>query len=67
MKINEKIRELRVTRKWSQAKLGQFFTPPVTAQVIQRIESGKFKPSFDTLEELAKIFGTKHEYFKECG
>jgi len=67
MKINEKIKELRLSRGWSQTMLGEKFTPPITHQAISQIESGKFSPSFETLEELAKIFALENKYLQECG
>lgn len=65
MEINKQIKHLRLARGWSQVKLASMLN--ITQQSIQAIESGKAVPSFNTLENMAKVFGTKHEYFKECG
>lgn len=67
MKINEKIKELRKSRGWSQSKLGSLLTPPVTYQTIQQIESGALTPSFERIEDIARAFNTENIYFQECG
>ena len=67
MKINEKIKQLRLDRGWSQTKLGSMLNPPVTYQTVQQIESGSFTPNFERLEDIARAFGLENKYLQECG
>jgi len=66
MKINEKIKTLRKARGLTQAQLGELLTPPISQQAIQQIESGATTPSFETVENIAKIFGLTIK-IQDCG
>ena len=54
MKLNEKIKQLRKERNWSQGKLGQKIG--LDARQVCRYEKGITKPSAETLQKLASAF-----------
>ena len=53
--MNNRLKELRAERNWTQAELAQF--TGVSRQTINAIEKGKFDPSLPLAFRLAKLFG----------
>ena len=49
------LKNMRISRGFTQATLGEMVD--VTQQSIQAIETGKAKPSYDTLVKLSKALG----------
>jgi len=65
MKLNEKIKQMRLERNWSMQELGSRMNPVVAKQNIYKIEKGVSLPSVETLEELARVFGVVNSYLVE--
>jgi putative transcriptional regulator len=57
--VNNRLRELRAARNWSQAELGT--RVGVSRQAIIAIEAGKFDPSLPLAFRLARAFGLSIE------
>ena len=57
--MNNRIRELRAARHWSQEELG--VRVGVSRQAIIAIESGRFDPSLPLAFKLARVFKLKIE------
>lgn len=54
---SNRIREIRKKKGWTQADLGNQFTPPKHFTEISRYERGVVIPGGETLIELARILG----------
>ena len=54
MTTGELIKQYRKRLGLSQKKLGEMCVPPIDASHIRRIESGKTKPTTDTLDRISK-------------
>lgn len=54
MDIGELIKQHRKRLGLSQKKLGEMCVPPIDASHIRRIESGKTKPTTETLDRISK-------------
>lgn len=57
--MNNRLRELRGEKAWSQARLAEL--AGVSRQTIQALESGKYDPSLPLAFTLAKLFGKRIE------
>lgn len=57
--MNNRIRELRAQREWTQADLAK--SAEVSRQTINAIETGRFDPSLPLAFALAAIFETTIE------
>jgi len=57
--VNNRLRELRSERHWSQADLAE--RADVSRQTINAIETGKYDPSLPLAFTLARIFKLKIE------
>jgi putative transcriptional regulator len=53
--MNNRVRELRSERGWSQADLAAHLD--VSRQTVNAIETGKYDPSLPLAFKLAKLFG----------
>jgi putative transcriptional regulator len=63
--VNNRLRELRVERAWSQADLaGQL---DVSRQTVNAIETGKYDPSLPLAFRIAKLFQLSIESIFEPG
>ncbi|HQV73090.1 MAG: helix-turn-helix transcriptional regulator [Xanthomonadales bacterium] len=57
--MNNRIRELRGNRGWSQAELAERLD--VSRQTINAIETGKYDPSLPLAFAIARLFGASIE------
>ncbi len=57
--MNNKLRELRADRGWSQANLAEQLE--VSRQSVNAIETGKYDPSLPLAFRIADIFGLRIE------
>ena len=57
--MNNRLRELRAEREWSQADLAERLA--VSRQTINAIETGKYDPSLPLAFAIAKLFGLSIE------
>lgn len=57
--MNNRMRELRDVRGWSQARLGEQLD--VSRQTINAIETGKYDPSLPLAFRIAREFGESIE------
>jgi putative transcriptional regulator len=53
--VNNRLRELRAARRWSQADLADRLD--VSRQTINAIETGRYDPSLPLAFKLAALFG----------
>jgi putative transcriptional regulator len=53
--MNNRVKELRTARAWSQAELGERLA--VSRQAINAIENGKHDPSLSLAFRIAQLFG----------
>lgn len=53
--MNNRVRELRAERGWSQAQLGDELG--VSRQTVNAIETGKYDPSLPLAFAIARLFG----------
>ncbi len=53
--MNNRVRDLRTARSWSQAELGQRLA--VSRQAVNAIENGKHDPSLSLAFRIAQLFG----------
>lgn len=60
MKFNQKLKRLRQEKNWSQEKLAEKIG--VKRLAIGNYESGQTKPSAETLQKIAEIFGVSIDY-----
>ncbi|QEE26058.1 MAG: transcriptional regulator [Rhodanobacter sp.] len=63
--MNNRVRELRGERGWSQADLAAQLD--VSRQTVNAIETGKYDPSLPLAFKLAKLFGQAIESIFEPG
>jgi putative transcriptional regulator len=57
--MNNRIRELRSARGWSQAALADLLN--VSRQTVNAIETGRYDPSLPLAFAIARVFETKIE------
>ncbi len=57
--MNNRIRELRPARGWSQAALADLLD--VSRQTVNAIETGRYDPSLPLAFAIARVFGTSIE------
>ena len=57
--MKNRIRELRVTRGWSQSDLGDALA--VSRQTVNAIENGRYDPSLPLAFKLAALFNERIE------
>lgn len=57
--MNNRLRNLRAERNWSQALLAEKLE--VSRQSVNAIETGRFDPSLPLAFRIAKLFGKKIE------
>ena len=57
--MNNKVRDLRTEKGWSQAELADKLT--VSRQTVNAIETGRYDPSLPLAFALAKLFRCKIE------
>lgn len=57
--MNNRLRELRAQREWSQAHLAELLD--VSRQTVNAIETGKYDPSLPLAFRLARLFEMKIE------
>ena len=60
MSVNNKIKELRKKKGWSQTELAQKMN--MKNSNLSRYESGKITPSLPVLERFANVFGVSADY-----
>jgi putative transcriptional regulator len=53
--VDNRVKELRTARAWSQAELGERLA--VSRQAINAIENGKHDPSLSLAFRIAQLFG----------
>ena len=53
--MNNRLRELRATRRWSQADLADRLD--VSRQTVNAIETGRYDPSLPLAFKIASVFG----------
>jgi putative transcriptional regulator len=58
--MNNRLRELRTARGWSQAELGDELG--VSRQTVNAIETGKYDPSLPLAFAIARLFGLAIEH-----
>jgi putative transcriptional regulator len=64
--MNNRLRDLRASRNWSQAELGA--RVGVSRQAIIAIEAGRFDPSLPLAFKLSRVFGlTIEDVFQDDG
>jgi len=57
--VNNRIKELRLGRQWSQGNLAEALT--VSRQTVNAIENGRYDPSLPLAFTIAGVFGLKIE------
>ena len=57
--MNNRMRELRAERGWSQAALAELLN--VSRQTVNAIETGRYDPSLPLAFAIAKVFQTRIE------
>ncbi len=60
MSFSQKIKKLRQEKDWSQEKLAEQIG--VKRLAINKYESGQTKPSAETLQKIAEVFGVSIDY-----
>ena len=65
--MNNRLRELRAVRRWSQADLADRLD--VSRQTINAVETGRYDPSLPLAFKIAELFGLPIEslFFPEAG
>lgn len=53
--MNNRLRELRAVRRWSQADLADHLD--VSRQTVNSIETGRYEPSLPLAFKIAAVFG----------
>lgn len=53
--MNNRLRELRAEREWSQARLAEALA--VSRQTVNAIETGKYDPSLPLAFRIGRVFG----------
>lgn len=61
-RIGNRIAELRIAASLSQAELAKKIGTKQNG--ISRLEKGRFSPGFDTLQQIADVFGMKIDFVK---
>lgn len=59
MKINDNLRELRISRRMTQEQVAEKLN--VTRQTVSSFETGRTRPDIDTLVKLSEVYGTDLE------
>lgn len=57
--MNNRVRELREARGWTQSELGDLLD--VSRQTVHSIEKGKYAPSLPLAFKIARAFGCRIE------
>lgn len=57
--MNNRIKELRLARDWSQGNLAEALS--VSRQTVNAIENGRYDPSLPLAFSIAGVFGLKIE------
>ena len=57
--MNNRLRELRDARGWSQGELAERLD--VSRQTVNALETGKYDPSLPLAFRIARLFGTRIE------
>jgi putative transcriptional regulator len=57
--VNSRLRSLRETRGWSQARLAELLA--VSRQTVNAIETGKYDPSLPLAFAIARLFAMRIE------
>lgn len=57
--MNNRLRELRAARRWSQADLADRLD--VSRQTVNAIETGRYDPSLPLAFKIAEVFGDRIE------
>jgi len=57
--VNNRIKELRLGRQWSQGNLAEALS--VSRQTVNAIENGRYDPSLPLAFTIAGVFGLKIE------
>jgi putative transcriptional regulator len=57
--VNNRLRELREARGWSQGELAEHLA--VSRQTVNALETGKYDPSLPLAFKLARMFGQSIE------
>lgn len=57
--MNNRLRELRAARRWSQADLADLLD--VSRQTVNAIETGRYDPSLPLAFKIAEVFGDRIE------
>jgi len=57
--VNNRIKELRLGRQWSQGNLAEALS--VSRQTVNAIENGRYDPSLPLAFTVAGVFGLKIE------
>ena len=57
--MNNRIKELRLGREWSQGNLAEALS--VSRQTVNAIENGRYDPSLPLAFTIASVFGLKIE------
>ncbi len=57
--MENRIRELRAVKRWSQAELADVLG--VSRQTVNALETGKYDPSLPLAFKIAKVFGQRIE------
>ena len=57
--MNNRLRELRAARRWSQADLADRLD--VSRQTVNAIETGRYDPSLPLAFKIAEVFGGRIE------
>ena len=57
--MNNRLRELRDARGWSQGELAERLE--VSRQTVNALETGKYDPSLPLAFRIARLFGTRIE------
>lgn len=65
LRMNNRVRELRSEREWSQADLAAQLD--VSRQTVNAIETGKYDPSLPLAFKIARLFGQTIESIFEPG
>ena len=64
--MNNRLRELRASRRWSQAELAD--RCGVSRQTVNAVETGRYEPSLSLALKIAKLFGRPvEEVFEVVG
>lgn len=63
LELGKRIKEAREARGISQAQLGTYAVPPVTAQSVLKWEQGRSAPDARTLDAIAQLTGKTIKWF----